>query len=102
MGIKKTKTSIVASATQLIAGTAKHYASVPEVRFTGGTFTPTQITSKLQRLVSLRQDVDVAKATAKARVAAEQAEMPQLRTFQGAYVALIKATFGDLPEVLAD
>jgi hypothetical protein len=72
------------------------------VTFAGSSFTPAQITSKLQQLVTLRSDVDAAKATTQAKVAAEKADMTSLRTFIGALVAYVKAIYGNDPEVLAD
>lgn len=99
---KRTKADGVTRATQLIAGVHKHLANQTQIRFAGGTFTPDQITTKLQSVVNLRADVDAAKAATKAKVAAERADTPSLRTFTGALVAFVKATFGDSPEVLAD
>ena len=50
----------------------------------------------------MRSDVDAAKATPRAKVAAERADTPSLRAFTGALVAYVKATLGGSPEVLAD
>ena len=98
----RSKATVVDSANQLIAGTNKHFANATQVTFAGGSFTPAQITAKLQTLVNLRHDVDAAKATTKARLVAEKADMPALRTFMGALVTYVKAVFGNQPEVLAD
>jgi hypothetical protein len=98
----KGKASLVARAQQLSAGVAKHLGSMAQVMFTGGPYTPAQITSKLQSIVTLRADVDAAKATTKAKVAAERADTPALGIFVDALVAYVKATFGGQPEVLAD
>jgi hypothetical protein len=103
MGTKmKSKGLVVALAKQLIAGTDKHLANAAQVTFAGGSYTPSQITAKLQQVVSLREAVDAAKASTKARVAAEKADMPALRTFIGALVAYVKAIHGTSPELLAD
>ncbi len=99
---KDTKATVVVLAKTLIAGTAKHLANVPQVTFTGGTYTPAQITANLDRLVTLRTGVDAAKASTKARLADEKAELPALRTFMGALVSYVKAVHGNEPEVLAD
>jgi len=64
---KETKATVVTSATQLIAGVTKRFATGTQVSFAGGSYTPAQITSKLQSLVTLRTDVDTAKASTKAR-----------------------------------
>jgi hypothetical protein len=96
------KNGLVARAQQLSAGAARHLANKTQVEFAGGPFAPAQITTKLQSIVTLRSDVDAARATARAKVAAERADMPALRAFTGALVAYVKATFGGSPEVLAD
>jgi hypothetical protein len=102
MATKNTKGTVVTLAQQLSAGVQKHLANVPQVMFAGGPFTPAQITSKLQQIVTLRSDVDAAKAQTKAKLAAEEADMPALRTFMGALVSFVKATYGNAPDVLAD
>jgi hypothetical protein len=89
-------------AKQLIAGTAKHLASTTQVMLEGGTFTPADVTNKLTQIVTLRSDVDTAKASTKAKLANEKTAMPALRTFMSAYVTYIKAAFGSAPDVLAD
>jgi hypothetical protein len=98
----KGKADSVTRAQQLSAGVSKHLANQTQVVFTGGPFTPAQITTKLQSIVTLRSDVDAAKATTRAKVAAERADTPSLRAFTGALVAYVKVTFGGSPEVLAD
>ena len=98
----KGKATAVAFANELIAGTNKHFANSTQVTFAEGSFTPAQIMAKLQALVNLRNDVDTAKATTKARLAAEKADLPALRTFMGAFVTYVKAVFGNQPDVLAD
>jgi hypothetical protein len=99
---KKGKADSVARAKQLSAGVAKHLASTTQVVFTGGPFTPAQITEKLQAIVTLRADVDAAKAETRVKIAAERADMPSLRAFASALVAYVKVTFGGSPDVLAD
>ena len=86
----------------MIAGTAKHLTSATQVALLGGSFTPDQITSKLQMLVNLRADVDAAKATTKAKIATEATQMPALRAFMSAFESYVKAAFGTSPDVLAD
>ncbi len=96
------KGTVVALAEQLIAGTNKHLANTAQVMFASGSYTPAQITAQLQALVHLRKDVDAAKTSTQAKLAAEKADMPQLRTFMDAYVAFVKATFSKSPDVLAE
>jgi hypothetical protein len=98
----QTKSAVVNLATQLIAGTNKHLTSMTQVTLVGGSLTPAQITSQLQEIVTLRSDVDTAKASVKAKLAVEQADMPALRTLMSALVSFVKAAFGNAPDVLAD
>ncbi len=98
----KGKGTVVALAEQLIAGTSKHFANTTQVMFAGGSFTSAQVSEKLQALVKLRNDVDAVKASTKAKLAVEKTDAPALRTFMGAYVTFVKATFGNAPDVLAD
>jgi len=97
-----TKNTVVALAGQLLAGTKKHFSNVSSLTFGGGTFTPAQIEASLQTLSDLRSAVDAARAATKAKLADEQAQAPSLRTQMDAFVAFVKASFGNSPDVLAD
>ncbi len=70
--------------------------------FASGQFTPAQVVAQLQTLVALRQGVNDARATLKAKLAAEASQAPTLREFMLAFVAFVKATFSKSPDVLAD
>jgi hypothetical protein len=96
------KGTVVALAEQLIAGTNKHLANTTQVMVASGSFTPAQVTAQLQALVNLRNDVDAAKASIKAKLAAEKTDMPALRIFMDAFVTFVKAAFSKSPDVLAD
>jgi hypothetical protein len=98
----ETKELVKVLAERLTAGAKKHFASSSSLRFGGGTFTPAQVEAILQTIVDLRTAVDTAKANTRARIAAEQAQMPPLRTQMDAFVAFVRATFGSAPDVLAD
>jgi hypothetical protein len=98
----ESKGQVVAFAKQLIAGAAEHLTGTTQVTLLGSSFTPAQITAKLQSLVTLRADVDAAKATVKAKLAAEKANAPALRTLMSAFVTYVKAAYGSSPDVLAD
>lgn len=98
----KGKASVSTLAQQLIAGTNKHLANTAQLLIAGGSFTPAQVTTKLQAIVNLRSDVNAARATTKAKVAAEATDMAPLRTFMDAFVTFVKAAFGSAPDVLAD
>jgi hypothetical protein len=94
--------TVVALAQSLSAGVTKHLGNVTSMTLAGSSYTPSQVTTKLAEVVSLRSDVDAAKATTKAKLAAEKAAMPALRTFMSALVTYIKAGYGSQPDVLAD
>lgn len=88
---------------QLIAGTNKHYANASQpLAFGGATYTVTALTALLQSFVDLRQAVDDAAAAHRSKVAAEAAQAPHLRGVISAFVAYVKATFGNSPDALAD
>lgn len=96
-----TKTTVVALAKQLVAGTEAHLANVGQLTLAGRTFTPAELTTQLNRVVALRSDVDTAKATTKAKLADEKASMPPLRTLMSALVAYVKAAHAGEPDLLA-
>lgn len=102
MTTKQNKGTEAALATQLVAGTQKHFATMASLMFASGSFTPAQIVAQLQQLVTLRADTDSAKATFRAKVAADTVQAPALLTFQRAYVQFVKTTFSNSPDVLAD
>jgi hypothetical protein len=100
MAIDLTKNAALAE--QLIAGTKKHFPTTGSLVFGGATYTPAQIEASLQTLIDLRAAVDAAKATAKAKVAAEKTQSTPARTLMAAFEAFVKVTFGNAPDVLAD
>ena len=100
MAIKKNKSQEVALAKQLIAGTAKHLPGT--VVLGGSSYTPAEITAKLQSLIDLRADVDAAKATTKTKLTAEAAVAPSVRALMGALATYVKVTHGSSADVLAD
>ena len=89
-------------ADSLASGTQKHLSSASTLAFDGGSFAPAQVENQLKLISSLRADAESAKLTAKAKLAAEKAQLPSLMAFMNAFIAFVKATFGDSPEVLAD
>ena len=96
------KSQVVVEAQELIAGTTKHLSGTTQVPLLGASYTPDQITSKLQVLVNLRSGVDAAKAVTKAKIVNEAAQMPALLAFKRALESYLKAAFGSSPDVLAD
>jgi hypothetical protein len=99
---KNAKTAEVSLAKQLIAGIGKHYGNVTSVTFLGKSMTPAEVTTSLQTLVNLRSDAETAKVAATTKIAAENAQAPALRTLMDAFVAVVRATYGTQPDVLAD
>jgi hypothetical protein len=89
-------------ATAMIAGTQKHFSSVPQLTFGEGTLTPAQVEAQLQALATLRSDVNAARIVMEAKLSAERAKSPALRAFLRDYVSFVMATFGKSPETLAD
>jgi hypothetical protein len=96
------KGQVAVVAQQLIAGAAKHFTSTAQLTLLGGSFTPAELEAKLQSIVTLRSDVDAAKATTQAKLAIETANMPALRALMSATVTYVKAAYGNSPDVLAD
>ena len=87
----------------LSTGTTKHFPNASQTLTIGGeAYTVTQVNGNLGQIVSLRAASNDAKANAKAKVGAEKAQLPPLLLFMAAYVAFVKATFGNAPDVLAD
>lgn len=89
-------------ATQLAAGAQKHLANKTQVEFDGGTFTVAQVVAQLQSLATLRNDVDAARSTLKAKLTVERAQAPALVLFMHAFEAFVRAMFGNQPDILAD
>jgi len=88
---------------QLIIGTNKHYPNGSVGLTVGGaTYTVTALTALLQSFVDLREAVDAAKAAQKAKIEAERAQAPSLRGVVSAFVAFVKASFGNSPDMLVD
>jgi hypothetical protein len=98
----KALATVVASAQQLIAGTAKHLGTGTQVTFLGGSYTAADLTTRLQQVVGAQSDVDTAKAATKVKLAARKTVMASARPFMGAYRTYIKAIYGNQPDVLAD
>lgn len=95
------KSNEVVLAKQLIAGIKKHLPNA-SVTLAGAAFTPAQVESFLQTLVDLRAGVDAARAVVKAKITAEDAQAPPLRSQMAALVSVVRAAFANSPDVLAD
>jgi hypothetical protein len=99
---KNSQVAKTAQATQLIAGVAKHLASMSSIMLESTAYTPAQITSDLQQLVSLYAAVAAAKAAYQAKLAAVKAQAPNLLSLMAALVAYVRLTYANSPDVLAD
>jgi predicted HAD superfamily Cof-like phosphohydrolase len=102
---KPGKSARAALAVNIIAGFNKHYSKGSQkLTLSGGAQTTTvaEVKSQLQQLVTNRANAVAAKATAKAKVDAENEQMATLIALLNAIVELILFTFGSSPEVLAD
>jgi hypothetical protein len=98
----KQKAKDAALASSLIAGIGKHFSNTSSLAFGSATVTPTEVTQRLQTLINLRTDANNAKATAKAKVALENAQAPALVGQMADLVSFVKTTFSKSPDVLAD
>jgi hypothetical protein len=99
----KNKNTQVSRTKKLVVGTNKHFPNGNDkLEFGGESSTVTATVAKLQTFVDLRDAVDAAKAAAKAKIQAEHAQSPVLLALVDAYVAFLRARFGDAPDILAD
>ena len=98
----KDKNSEAPLAEQLAAGTQKHLSTITQLIVGSGTYTPTQVETQLNAFAALRNDVDAAKAVVKAKLADEATQSPAMRAFFLAFIAYVRAAFGNSPDVLAD
>jgi hypothetical protein len=96
------KADVAALATKLAAGVQKHFAPTMPIVITEGTFTPTQVAAQLQKLATLRSEVDAAKAVLKGALADEKKEEPALHAFYSAVIAFVRVAYEGSPEILAD
>jgi len=99
---KKSVNADAVLAGNLIEGIAKHLATVGQLTLAGGSYTPAQVTTQLQAIVTARADVDAAKAQVEAKLAASRAQAPAQHAFLEALVSYVRAAFGNAPDVLAD
>jgi hypothetical protein len=96
------KGQIVLRAQELITGISKHLTGTTPLNLEGQPVTPAEITAKLQAIVTLRSNVNAAKAQTKTKLAAETAQLPALRKFMAALVSYLKGAYAGSPDVLAD
>ena len=89
---------------QLIAGLKKRFPNGSQkLTIRGGSsVTVDEAAAELQKFADNRAAVTQAQAAAKAKVAAERADLPTLDAFINAFVAFVKFTFGSDATALAD
>jgi hypothetical protein len=88
---------------QLITGIQQHFPDA-SVKLTVGsvTYTVAELTALFQSFVDLRAATDAAKSAVKAKLLAEGFQTPPIRGAVSAFVAYLKASFGNSPDTLAD
>jgi hypothetical protein len=96
------KNNEAALATKLAAGAQKHLSGLAQLVIGSGTFTPAQVEAQLQSFANLRNSVNTAKAAVSAALTDEQSQGPAMRAFYIAFIAYVRAAFGNSPDVLAD
>jgi hypothetical protein len=97
------KQTQLTSAEAIDAGLTKHFSNnKQQLMFGGATYTPVTVDKFIQSLIALINDVNAARATYQAKVKVMRAQAPALRKQLAAFVAFVRATFGNQPDVLAD
>jgi hypothetical protein len=96
------KNSDAARAGLLLAGAQKHMPSVTSVTLGSVSYTSAQVGESLQAIVDLRAAVEDAKAATQAKMVAERARTPALRSLMTAFVAYVRTSYSNSPDVLAD
>ncbi len=104
MAKNRSKADRAARVTQLIAGLKKRFPNGSDkLTIRGGSsVTVDAAAAELEKFVDNRTAVTQAQAAAKAKVAAERADLPALDAFISAFEAFVKFTFGSDPTALAD
>ena len=98
----KTKSTQAVLAASLAAGALKHFPAGISMSVGGVTLTLTQIETELTGFASLRTGVDTARAALQAKLAAEEAQATVMTAFLDAFVKIVRGSFGNQPDVLAD
>jgi len=101
--MSKGKNSRAASVKQLIAGAKKHYPDASAKLTVGGAaFTVSSLTQFMQDFVDKREAVEVSRAAMRAKVEAERTQAPSELAVIRAFVKVVRGTFGNAADVLAD
>jgi hypothetical protein len=100
-GKNSNKADEAALAAKLAAGVQRHFAKLSIV-IAEGTFTAAQVAAQLEKLASLRSEVESAKAALKGALEDEKKEAPALRSFYLDVISFVRVAYGGAPEILAD
>jgi hypothetical protein len=98
----KAKGTKAVLAAKLAAGAQKHFPAGMSMSVGGVMLTLAQIETQLTGFASLRTDVDTARSDLQAKLAAETAQATAMNAFLDAFVRLVRGSFGNQPDVLAD
>jgi len=98
----KTKSTQAVLAASLAAGALKHFPAGNSMAVGGVTLTLNQIETELTGFASLRTGVDTARAALQAKLAAEEAQATVMNAFLEAFVKIVRGSFGNQADVLAD
>jgi hypothetical protein len=97
------KSTKVALAKQLVAGTNKHFTNPSEqLEFGGAKRTVAEVLKILQDFIDLREAVVAAQAATEAALVAERAQGPLLLVIIDEFIAFLKAKLGNAPADLVD
>jgi hypothetical protein len=96
------KDTLAVLAAQLAVGAQKHFPAGSSLSVGGAMLTLVQIAAKLNGFAALRTDVDTARAALDAKIAAETAQTPAMRAFMSAFEQIVRGSFGNQPDVMAD
>jgi hypothetical protein len=99
---KRQKGTQAALATNLAAGAQKRFPAGSSLSVGGVMLTLASIVTKLQGFAALRANVETARAALQAQLALESAQAIAMDAFIDAFVKIVRGSFGNQPDVLAD
>ncbi len=98
----RTNSNLQARIGKLIAGTQKHFGNVPNITFSGATYTPQALVQLLQSLADAVTGADAARVQAKDAVLAQRAKKAVVLPVIEEYQTYLVALYGKAAETLAD
>jgi len=97
------KNDQAAEVQQLILGTKKHYPNAnAQLQIGGVALTVTALTQVMQSFVDQRQAVEASKAATRTKVETERTQAPSQIAVVAAFKTVVRGTFGNSADVLAD